>query len=131
MVGELLNLCYEHETLLRDPVNWTRKAVAWAKGKTYDVPRLRPNVSTSSWGGRYMASKALREYHSGPLMLVFLFMVSCQHNPNPDPDPNPNPNPISNPNPDPDHAQALLRRAAVYMEIENWKVAPSLTQPEP
>ena len=47
MVGELLNLCYEHETLLRDPVNWTRKAVAWAKGKTYDVPRLRPNVSTS------------------------------------------------------------------------------------
>ena len=80
MVGELLNLCYEHETLLRDPVNWTRKAVAWAKGKTYDVPRLRPNVSTSSWGGRYMASKALREYHSGPLMLVFLFMVSFQHN---------------------------------------------------
>ena len=27
-----------------------------------------------------MASKALREYHSGPLMLVFLFMVSFQHN---------------------------------------------------
>ena len=37
MVGELLNLCYEHETLLRDPVNWTRKAVAWAKVGTPDA----------------------------------------------------------------------------------------------
>ena len=86
MVGELLNLCYEHETLLRDPVNWTRKAVAWAKGKTYDVPRLRPNVSTSSWGGRYMAAK-----------------------PNPNPDPNPNPK-LSRPH---HHAAAALHRAAV------------------
>ena len=80
MVGELLNLCYEHPVILRDPVNATRKFVAWTKGKEYVVPRLRPSPSTSSWGGRYMASKALREYHSGPLMLTFLFMVSFQHN---------------------------------------------------
>ena len=82
MVGELLNLCYEHEALLRDPVNWTRKAVAWAKGKTYDVPRLRPNVSTSSWGGRCMAANP-----------------NPNPNPNPKPDPNPSPNPIPIPNP--------------------------------
>ena len=80
MVGELLNLCYEHEVLLRRPVNATRRFVGWLKGKKYEVPRLRPMVSTSSWAGRYMASKALREYHSGPLMLCFLVMVTFQHN---------------------------------------------------
>ena len=80
MVGELLNLCYEHEVLLRRPVNATRRFVGWLKGKKYEVPRLRPTISTSSWAGRYMASKALREYHSGPLMLCFLVMVTFQHN---------------------------------------------------
>jgi len=80
MVGELLNLTYEHEILLRRPVNACRRFVGWLKNKPYAVPRLRPTTSSSSWAGRYMASKALREYHSGPLMLIFLVMVTFQHN---------------------------------------------------
>ena len=80
VVGLDYEACYVAKAKLAIAAAGLSDAVSVHCESVYDVPRLRPNVSTSSWGGRYMASKALREYHSGPLMLVFLFMVSFQHN---------------------------------------------------